>query len=132
MNIHNRQSNKQVFFSLEFVNILLQVEATPVKMCDSSLLKFSAHSELKTGLLVEWCTSIVEVKGSNPIQARIFSGFLFTTAKVASFTAMIYFYLLYRHKCFTGKYATRKIHKNYIRDPSGLFSIILHVSLSMT
>ena len=39
---------------------------------------------------------------------------------------------LYRHECFTGKYTTRKIHKNYIRDPSGLFSIISHVSLSMT
>ena len=39
--------------------------------------------------------------------------------------------LLYRHECFTGKYATRKIHKNYIRDPSGLFSIISHVSLWM-
>ena len=25
--MHNRQSNKQVFFSLEFVNILLQMEA---------------------------------------------------------------------------------------------------------
>ena len=25
-----------------------------------------------------------------------------------------------------------KIHKNYIRGPSGLFSIISHVSLSMT
>ena len=40
-------------------------------------------------------------------------------------------YLLYRHECFTGKYTTRKIHKNYIRDPSGLFSIISHVSLSI-
>ena len=40
--------------------------------------------------------------------------------------------LLYRHECFTGKYTTSKIHKNYIRDPSGLFSIISHVSLSMT
>ena len=38
-------------------------------------------------------------------------------------------YLLYRHECFTGKYTTRKIHKNYIRDPSGLFSIISLVSL---
>ena len=28
-------------------------------------------------------------------------------------------------------YTTRKMHKNYIRDPSGLFSIISHVSLSM-
>ena len=37
--------------------------------------------------------------------------------------------LLYRHECFTGKYTTRKIHKNYIRDPSGLFSIISLVSL---
>ena len=43
-----------------------------------------------------------------------------------------YSFLLYRHKCFTGKYPTRKIHKNYIRDPSGLFSVISHMSLSMT
>ena len=40
--------------------------------------------------------------------------------------------LLYRHECFTRKYTTRKIHKNNIRDPSGLFSIISHLSLSMT
>ena len=38
------------------------------------------------------------------------------------------YFLLYRHECFTGKYTTRKIHKNYIRDPGGLFSIISHVS----
>ena len=63
-------------------------------MRDSSLLKFSAHSELKTGLLVECCTGIVEVKGPNPIQARIFSGFLFTTAKIASLTATIEFYII--------------------------------------
>ena len=44
----------------------------------------------------------------------------------------IYIYLLYRRECFTAKYTTRKIHKNYIWDPSGLFSIISHVSLSMT
>ena len=31
MNIHNRQSNTQVFFSLKFVNILLQMEAKAVK-----------------------------------------------------------------------------------------------------
>ena len=31
----------------------------------------------------------------------------------------------------TCKYTTRKIHKKYIRDPSGLFSIISHASLSM-
>ena len=35
--------------------------------------------------------------------------------------------LLYRHECFTGKYTTRKIRKNYIRDRSGLFFIISHV-----
>ena len=34
--------------------------------------------------------------------------------------------LLYRHESFTGKYTTRKIHKNYIRDPSGLFLVISH------
>ena len=31
MNIHYRQSNKQVFFLLEFVNRLLQIEAKAVK-----------------------------------------------------------------------------------------------------
>ena len=29
---------------------------------------------------------------------------------------MYYYLLLYRHECFTGKYTTRKIHKNYIWD----------------
>ena len=47
--MHNRQSNKQVFFSLEFVNILLQIEAKAVKNA-SSLLYFSGHSELESGL----------------------------------------------------------------------------------
>ena len=35
-------------------------------------------------------------------------------------------YLLYIQECFTGKYTTRKIYKNYIRDPSGF---ILHNNL---
>ena len=35
--IHNRQSNKQLFFSLEFVNILLQIEAKTVKNASSLL-----------------------------------------------------------------------------------------------
>ena len=35
--IHNRQSNKQAFFSLEFVNILLQIEAKAVKNASSLL-----------------------------------------------------------------------------------------------
>ena len=48
------------------------------------------------------------------------------------FDWVFYYTLLYRHECFTGKYTTRKIQKNYIRDPSGLFSIISHVGLSMT
>ena len=45
---------------------------------------------------------------------------------------MHYLLLLYRQECFTGKHTTRKIHNNYIRDPSGLFCIISHVILSMT
>ena len=36
--IRNRQSNKQVFFSLEFVNILLQIEANKAVKNASSLL----------------------------------------------------------------------------------------------
>ena len=51
MNIYKRQGNKQVFFSLEFVSILLQIEAKAVKNA-SSLLKFSGHSELENGLFV--------------------------------------------------------------------------------
>ena len=47
--IHNRKSNKKVFFSLEFVNTLLQMEAKAVKNA-SSLLQFSGHSELENGL----------------------------------------------------------------------------------
>ena len=47
--IHNRQSSKQVFFSLEVVNILLQKEAKPVKNA-SSLFYSRGHSELETGL----------------------------------------------------------------------------------
>ena len=44
-----------------------------------------------------------------------------------------YLFLLYRHECFTGKYTTmtRKIHKNYILDTSGLFSTISRMSLSI-
>ena len=48
--IHNRQSNKQVFFSLEFVRILLQMEAKAVNNV-SSLLQFSGHSELEYTLI---------------------------------------------------------------------------------
>ena len=35
------------------------------------------------------------------------------------------------HFTETLKYTTSKIHKNYIRDPSGIFSIISRVGLSM-
>ena len=50
---------------------------------------------------------------------------LFIYLKVRFYSAYYNLFLLYRHECFTEKYTTRKIHKNYIRDPSGLFSIIL-------
>ena len=50
MKIHNRQSNKQVFFFYKYVNIFIQIEAKPVKNVSSFLL-FSGHSELKTGPL---------------------------------------------------------------------------------
>ena len=44
--------------------------------------------------LVERCSGIAEVKGSNLVQAWIFSGFLFPTTKVASITAMIFFHII--------------------------------------
>ena len=41
-----------------------------------------------------WNTVIAEVKSSNPVQAWIFSGFLFATAKVASIATMIFFHII--------------------------------------
>ena len=63
--MHNRQSNNQVFFPLEFVNKLLQMEAKPVKNV-SLLLQFSGHSELETGLLVKRGLGSFYVSGKLP------------------------------------------------------------------
>ena len=40
------------------------------------------------------CTGIAEVKGSNPVQAWIFSSFLLVTAKIAYITAMIFLHII--------------------------------------
>ena len=48
-----------------------------------SLKKYDQYDQLSVGLiaqLVEHFTSFAEVMGSNPVQAWIFSGFLFKTA----------------------------------------------------
>ena len=56
---------------------------------------WNQHSDqLPVGLLaqlVEHCTGIAEVMGSNPVQAWIFSGLIFTTAQVVFITAKITF-----------------------------------------
>ena len=44
--------------------------------------------------LVEHSSSITDVKGSNPTQAWIFSGLIFTTAKVVFITEKIVFIFL--------------------------------------
>ena len=52
------------------------------------------NDQLPVGLLaqlVEPCTGIAEVMGSNPVQAWIFSGLIFTTAQVVHITARITF-----------------------------------------
>ena len=55
-------------------------------------------------------------QGLNPVQAWIFSGFLFTTAKVASITAMIFFHnfiiehLLPRH--VTAEFTKLQLHSS--------------------
>ena len=52
----------------------------------------SHYDQLPVGLiaqLVEHCTGIAEVKGSNLVQAWIFSGFLFAAVLVAFITAML-------------------------------------------
>ena len=58
----------------------------PFTKAETTLLR-STNEQLPAGVLaqlVERCTGIAEVKGSNPVQAWILSGFLFATAKVAS------------------------------------------------
>ena len=57
------QSNKQVFFSLEFVNILLQMEAKAVKNA-SSLLHFSGDRKLESGLILLAGQRPIEIVGS--------------------------------------------------------------------
>ena len=67
------------------------------RKASSPILSRVYNDLLPVGLLaqlVERCTGIVEVKGSNPVQAWLFSGFLFATAKVASITAMIFFHII--------------------------------------
>ena len=53
--IHNRQSNKQIFFSLDLADILLQMEAKPVQMrlhfFDSAVI---ANSKLDYSILKPW------------------------------------------------------------------------------
>ena len=44
--------------------------------------------------LVECCARITKLKGSNPLQVCIFSGFPLATAKIASITVMIFFHLI--------------------------------------
>ena len=44
--------------------------------------------------MVERRTAIADVKGSNPVQARIFSNFLFATAKAASITATTFLHII--------------------------------------
>lgn len=53
------------------------------------------------------------------------------TTLVRNFSHLVtlsYLILLY----FTGKYTSRRIYESYIRDLSGLFSLISHVCLSLT
>ena len=50
--VYTIDSNKQIFFSLEFENILLQMDPKAVKKAPS-LFYFSSHSELETGLFFQ-------------------------------------------------------------------------------
>ena len=74
--------------------------------------------------LVERCTGMAEVKGSNPVQAWIFPGFLFATAKVASITAMIFFHLNWiSYACFfLQKHLWRQNHNDKPVRVSRIFS----------
>ena len=63
--------------------------------------------------LVERCPGFAEVKGSNPVQPRILSGFLFETAKVTSITALIFVFFKKSHFCRLCKRGTHKVFSRY-------------------
>ena len=55
--MNNRQSNKQVFFLLEFVNTFASDGSYTKSVKNAtSLILFSGHSELETGLFNAWRT----------------------------------------------------------------------------
>ena len=73
--------------------------------------------------LVEHCTGIAEIMGSNPVQAGIFSGFNFTTAfKVLCITVMI------NLQCLTCSTKQRCVEMLRAFDPAELFSPRSHFS----
>ena len=58
------------FYLLFLINVIDSIQWTSLPICG-----FIAQ-------LVEHCTSIVEVTGSNPVEALIFSGFFFAIAEL--------------------------------------------------
>ena len=55
--MNNRQSNKQVFFLLEFVNTFASDRSYTKSVKNAtSLFLFSGHCELETGLFNTWRT----------------------------------------------------------------------------
>ena len=53
-----------------------------------------------TAQLVEHRTGIAEVTGSNPVEALIFSGFIFPIASIGKLTAMIILHFIYLQSQF--------------------------------
>ena len=72
--------------------------------------------------LVERCTGIVEVKGSNPAQASIVCRLSFATAKVAYITAMIILHLILLSTVHIHNFHTFKTSLSYSKS---IFSNIL-------
>ena len=85
---------------------LVHLQKQRLHYCTSTFYKRPAPSWL-VAQFIERCTGIAEVKGSNPVQAWIFSGFLFATAKVASITATIFFHIILLQ-------TVKQLHQSYL------------------
>ena len=64
---------------------------------------------------------IAEVKGSNPVQAWVFSGFLFATAKVAYITAMIFLSFPSYNTKLSRITSFQRIHSKKTKEDGALF-----------
>ena len=79
---------KLCFYFLLQLWVPLRYRCSTLDLCDTGALPIKLTSQLGAG------PRIAEVKGSNPVQAWVFSRFLFATAKVTYITTMTFLHII--------------------------------------